>query len=455
MISASGFSRTRKMLQRSISRLVLIAIVSLIVSVGTMGTRVQAEEAGREPHTGIPHTGIEKGKVWLSSRYRYEHVNQAFFADPARASTLRLRPGLESGFFYGFRAGVEGDFIMEVGPDDFNNTFNGKTQYPVVVDVRSAEVNQAYIESHHIPGVVLLGGRYRKNLDNQRFIGSIPWRQNDQTFDGATATVTSIPGMTLFYGYVGNVNRIFSSRAPDGGLNDGDLTSNIHLFNVRSKPLPYELGTVVGYAYLLDIMDVDVKPGGIASDDFYSSASFGGFWKGKRDLFGGLTFNYYFEYARQTDYADQAVNYDAEYVHIAPGLSIFDVTATLGYEKLGSDDGVAAFQTPLATGHKFNGFADLFLVTPDAGLKDFYIDITYKVKDAPPALSFFNGFLVKAQYHEFRSDFGNIDYGHEFDLYVKQPICKGLFADFKYANYEAENFGTDREKFSFGLVYNY
>ncbi len=47
-------------------------------------------------------------------------------------------------------------------------------------------------------------------------------------------------------------------------------------------------------------------------------------------------------------------------------------TLGVGYELLGSDDGVAAFQTPLATLHKFNGFADQFLVTPAGGLQDIY-----------------------------------------------------------------------------------
>jgi hypothetical protein len=40
--------------------------------------------------------------------------------------------------------------------------------------------------------VALLGGRYLENIDNQRYVGSVAWRQNDQTFDGAKATVTAL-----------------------------------------------------------------------------------------------------------------------------------------------------------------------------------------------------------------------------------------------------------------------
>jgi hypothetical protein len=325
-----------------------------------------------------------------------------------------------------------------LGPDDFNNTINGKTEYPIVADVQSAEVDQAYIESHHIPGVVLTGGRYRENLDNLRYVGSVAWRQNDQTFDGAKATITAVPGVTVFYGYIGNVNRIFSDRSPVGNLG-----SNVHLFHVKSDPLP--IGTLVGYTYLMDIYDADQL----------SNASYGGFLKGTRPLGHGLTFNYRLEYARQTDYGNQPVDYGVNYVRVAPGLSRSGFTATLIYELLGSDDGVAAFQTPLATGHIFNGFADVFLNTPPTGLQDYYVDVRYKAPKIGGRFGFLSGMLMIGQYHEFRSDVGNINYGSEFDFYALLPIHEGWYTQFKYANYQAVNFKSDVEKFIFGLGYKY
>ena len=388
----------------------------------------------------IPNTGIREGKVWLDARYRYEFVDQANKPKDAHASTLRTRIGIESGFFHGFRLGVEGEFVVELGSDDFNNTINGKTDRPVVADVQSAEIDQAYIESHHIPGVVLTGGRYRENLDNLRYVGSVAWRQNDQTFDGAKATITTVPGVTVFYGYIGNVNRIVSDRSPVGNIN-----SNVHLVNVKSKPLP--IGTLTGYTYLMNFFDVDKFP--------FSNASYGLFLKGKQPLGHGLTLNYRLEYARQTDYGNHPIDYRVNYVRVAPGLSHGRLTTTLIYELLGSDDGVAAFQTPLATGHIFNGFADVFLVTPPTGLQDFYVDLTYKVPKTDGRFGFLSGLLLIGQYHEFRSDVGNINYGSEFDFYALLPIHEGWYAQFKYANYQAVNFATDTEKVIFGLGYKY
>jgi hypothetical protein len=384
------------------------------------------------------HAAVKDGKFWLSSRYRYEYVDQEGLPKDARASTISTEVGFETGIVHGFRFGIEGEAVVEVGPDDFNNTINGNGQYPVVVDVQSAEVNQAYVESHHIPGVVIQGGRYLKNLDNMRYVGSVAWRQNDQTFDGANATITAVPGVTGFYGYIGNVNRIFSDRSPAG-----NLESDVHLFHAESDPLPF--GTLTGYAYLMDIADA---PG-------LSNASFGGFLTGKQALGGGLTFNYRFEYARQTDYGNQPTAYDVDYVHLAPGLTWMGLTTTLGYELLGSEAGAIAFQTPLATGHVFNGFADVFLNTPAAGLQDSYVDVRYKLANMPSDLAFLNGLLLIGQYHEFESDVGDVDYGSEIDFYSKLPLREGFYAEFKYANYQAKSFATDREKFIFGLGYAY
>jgi len=257
-----------------------------------------------------------------------------------------------------------------------------------------------------------------------------------------------MPGVSVFYGYIGNVNRIVSDRSPVGNIH-----SNVHLVNVKSKPLP--IGTLTGYTYLMDFFDVEQFPCIPTPATLCSNASYGGFLKGKQPLGHGLTFNYRFEYARQTDYGNQTLDYAVNYVRVAPGLTRGRLTTTLIYELLGSDDGVAAFQSPLATGHIFNGFADVFLVTPPTGLQDYYVDVRYKVPKTEGRLSFLSGLLMIGQYHEFRSAVGSINYGSEFDFYAFLPIHEGWYAQFKYANYQADNFFTDTEKVIFGLGYKY
>ena len=424
----------------------LATMAAVLLGAGVGGSSAMAQNTVYDPQQGsddgrykVPHTGILNGKFWTDTRYRYEFVDQGNLSKDARASTLKNKTGVESGFFHGFRAGVEGEFVVEIGPDDFNNTINGRTQYPIVADVQSAEVDQAYLESYNIPGVALLGGRYLENLDNERYVGSVAWRQNDQTFDGAKATITAVAGVTGLYAYIGNINRIFSDESPVGNLG-----SNVHLFHLESKELPF--GTLTGYTYLMNIYDADRL----------SNASYGGFLKGKQPLGDRLTYSYRLEYARQTSYGNEPIDYAVDYARIEQGLSWSGLTTTLIYELLGSDNGIAAFQTPLATGHIFNGFADVFLVTPPTGLQDFYVDARYKAspKSGGP-LSYFDGLLLIAQYHEFRSAVQDLHYGSEFDFYAYAPLRNGLYAQFKYANYQADTYFTNIEKVIFGLGYQY
>src|SRR5690606_12592617 len=88
-----------------------------------------------------------------------------------------------------------------------------------------------------------------------------------------------------------------------------------------------------------------------------------------------LSVLYSAEYALQ-----KADNFDASYLALEGGVLVQGVTLALGYESLGSDDGAYGFQTPLATKHAFNGWADKFLIsTPVDGLTDTYVKVATAV----------------------------------------------------------------------------
>jgi hypothetical protein len=119
------------------------------------------------------------------------------------------------------------------------------------------------------------------------------------------------------------------------------------------------------------------------------------------------------EYARQSDTADNTNSYDADYIHadvawaMSNGLSL-----GLGIESLGSDNGVS-FRTPLATLHKFQGWADKFLVTPADGIDDIYVTVKFTA-----AKWNFTGV-----YHDFSAESGGgSDYGTEFDVAAARKI---------------------------------
>jgi len=150
-------------------------------------------------------------------------------------------------------------------------------------------------------------------------------------------------------------------------------------------------------------------------------------------------------YARQESYGTNPVKYSADYVAAEAGLAYKALTVTAGYELL-SGDGKAgkAFQTPMATLHKFNGWADLFLTTPQTatygGLQDWYGGIAYKF-DKVKALPGLNAAVI---YHRFDSDYGNVRYGDEWDASLGFKVKRAnLLA--KYASYNAKGFGADKK----------
>ena len=57
------------------------------------------------------------------------------------------------------------------------------TSYPVVADPENYDLNRLQLTNSSLPGTVITLGRQRILLDDQRFVGNVGWRQNEQTFD--------------------------------------------------------------------------------------------------------------------------------------------------------------------------------------------------------------------------------------------------------------------------------
>jgi hypothetical protein len=234
-------------------------------------------------------------------------------------------------------------------------------------------------------------------------VGSVGWRQNEQTYDAALATVSpGVESLTASYGYIWDVRRIFG----DQGLADRrDFDSQSHVIRFAYDGIKGM--EIAAFAYLLDF---DNSPGN-------SSDSYGFRVTGRRALGGPLSLSYAGSYALQTDAASNPVDYTAHYVATEGGLTHSEVgTVAVGYELLSSDDGKARFVTPLATAHKFNGWADAFLDNGGPnGLQDFYVSVG-------PKLPW--GLKGKLIYHHFWSDEGRDSLADEVDFVVSKAMNK-------------------------------
>jgi hypothetical protein len=372
---------------------------------------------------------LTTGKVTFNWRSRMELANEDG-RSKAQAYTTRLRIGYGTASYYGFSAYADMEHIAAAS----ENTFWGKA-YPdngetVIADPEDTQLNQAYLKFQSDDwGFAVAGGRQRIILDDSRFVGNVGWRQNEQTFDSATLKGSfGVENLELFYGYLWEVKRIFGDQGPIEGTRDFD--SDSHLINASYK---LGCGKLTAFAYILDFNN-GVTP------HKSSNNTFGTRFAGNRDFSDNWGMGYQLSYAFQEDGDNNPANYKAHYV-------LADINA--GYKPLGklgftfelqdSDGGDGSFNTPLATLHKFNGFADVFLTsnTPD-GLRDYSVYVA-------PNLPW--GLKGKFIYHHFDSDYKSKSLGNEYDLVLSRTFLKHFTVLSKAAFFDGKNGMKDINRF--------
>lgn len=374
----------------------------------------------------------DHGTFIFNNRLRSETVDQDGFGSNADALTLRTQLGWQSAQAGSFRFLIEGEatyaFIA-----DYNSTVNGKTTYPTVADPQSSELNRLQVTWTGLPKTQVVAGRQTLVLDNARFVGDSGFRQTEQTFDGVRFTTTAIAPVTLTYAYIGRVNRVFGNKSVQGHW-DG----NVNVLNVAAKT---PIGAFSAYDYMLDFDNAKTQ----------SSATIGARLTGEHPTGGAVAVTYGAEWARQTDYGSNPANFSVDYNSLSVGLKTAALAVSLNREQLGSD-GSFAFQTPLATLHPFQGWADVFLTTPAAGLTDTFVSAS--------CTQTFTGFIksMKATlaYHDFRSVRGQLRFGSEWDAGVMIPLNKKWAATAQIASFSGETPSMkDRTKLWLALDYSY
>ncbi|MDZ4866216.1 MAG: hypothetical protein SGI91_02735 [Alphaproteobacteria bacterium] len=368
---------------------------------------------------------FEGGKFIFDGRYRYEHVDQAGFNRDADAHTLRVRAGFQTGKLWDLQGLVEVEGVAQFN-DGFNDTVNGNLTYPIVADPQDFQINRLQIEYSGLPQTVVTVGRQRFNFDNQRFVGGVAFRQNEQTFDAVRLTNASIDNLTVTYAFVNQVNRVFGEESQQGAFEGGT-----HLLNAGCDLAGW--GKLSGYAYLIDLHELPAQ----------STKTFGLRFSGKHDIMDGVAALYALEYATQNDYGRNAGDFELNYSLIEAGLGAHGFKALAGIQTL-NGDGVRGFSTPLATLHRFQGYADVFLNTPANGIADKYATLAYETK--LEAFGPVTGAMAAVTYHEYDADRGNASFGSETDVEFVARFGDHWSAGIKYATYDGDGGFADRDK---------
>lgn len=390
------------------------------------------EELAPEPAPPPPppptvSEAVAGGKLLLEMRTRYETVDQANLAREANAFTLRTRLGWETADWHGLKALMEFEDVRQLGSEDYNTTTNGKTTFPVIADPDVTELNRLQIVYAPSAAFTATVGRQRVLLDDQRFVGNVGWRQDEQTFDAIRLDAT-FGKLKTTYAYVGQVNRVFAE--------DLDWDSDSHIFQATyavSEPLKLQ-----GFVYALDF-----EQSAANSTITTGAKATGAVWAGLVKVAYGAT------YASQGDYGRNTASFTLDYWQADLSASFDIYTAKVAYESL-EGDGVRGFGTPLATLHAWQGWADVFLTTPANGITDFNVTANAKPR---LKLKYLANLDLTARYHDFEAERTGADLGSEWDAQVTAAINPKLSALVKYADYDGVAGFPSRTKLWVGLEY--
>ena len=366
---------------------------------------------------------VKNGKAMTNFRLRYENVDQENRARTGEATTLRSLIGWQTAAFHDFSLGAQligvSKFQDDYDERDRGLPQSGRADYPIIADPDLTAVNQLYLDWTGLPHTRIRAGRQQVNLDNVRFIGDIGFRQVMQVFDGVALLNNSLPNTELYFAHFDRVRQV-STRHREGDL---DI--------VHAKYRLSAEATLTAYGYFSNFENPTVAPINVLGPDTdQSSKSLGLRLEGSHGLGTVWKLPYTVEYARQTDYADGNSRIDAYYARLGGGAMFNSWYARFDYELLSSNNGGYAFQTPFGTNHLFQGWADLFLITPAQGIRDRYLSFGGKPLTALQLIG---------EYHVFDSDEGSIAYGKELDLGVAYAVNARLQAKLEYANFKEDD----------------
>jgi hypothetical protein len=401
---------------------------------GSMGTRctwwwVSAVVVAGTANAGTGSIGdaLQATKPLADLRLRYESVDQDPLAEDADAITLRARLGFETGKFWSTALLAEGEFVWpwksDYRPDGAVPT---KTAFPVVADPESYEVNRLQLTNTSLPQTTIALGRQRLLIDDQRFIGNVGWRQNEQTFDALRVTNKSITNFAVDFAYANQVNRIYGPESPQGRYTGDIVLANLaYQFSIGKLSAfryTYDFDPLTHFRGLTTAQAASLNP--IRS----SSETYGARFAGEH-LFDAIKLAYAASYARETDYGSNPLDFSLDY-------SLLELTATYrqfsfgaGYEVLDAN-GTIGFSTPLATLHKFQGWVDKFLTTPPNGIEDLYFTVGASWKGVA-GLDLLAATVV---YHDYSAEHVSADYGSELDAQL-QAKWHRYTGTLKYGNY--------------------
>jgi len=357
-----------------------------------------------------------KTSINLNLRYRTEVVSQDNFEEDALASLLKTRVNVDHQINRNLSAQFEFDNVSSIGAQHYDSTQNRMIDYPRIADPEGTDLNQSWLD-YTSDDLAIRVGRQRILLADKRIVGAKPWRNNEQTYDGARIQWSPTHALKIDGSYITQVNRVYG---PTDGENPARWNGDNLFFETHYQFTKNFI--TKGFIYNLDI---EPQSEFASSKTVNNSSTTVGF--SVEGAFAPV--NYHAAMALQKSSGSSELDYQANYYSVELGIPLFYSKLRLGLETLGSDNSIG-FATPLANGHGYQGWADQFLSTPPEGIRDVWIGID----------STMNKIDLKGILHDFNtvtSSSSSRGLGRELDFLATWHVDKNIAVTAKAAIFES------------------
>lgn len=374
---------------------------------------------------------IGSGEFVFNGKLRFWHANDDA-ASASQAYTFGTNFGYLTKSYKGFQIYIEGESVVALTPDQYFDGINGRTDLTNVTDPETLELNQihiAYKGSFNSTELAFKVGRQAAIVEDERFIGRVSARQDDQTFDALYGRIQNDQkGLAFEYAYMYQINRLLAEEI--------DWRSDSHVFMLR-----YYKNQKIRFGLFTHFLDFQEDAPAVSNQTFGITVDRGSLPKDK------IALNYKTAFAYQSDFGDNPTDYTAFLVNVEAGVSLPSLGIfNIGYELASSDNGVASYQFPLSTGQRLHRISDVFIDPPADGLHNPYLTAeTNKL---------FWGIGGWLGYHAYFSEEEGDFLGQEIDVVLYRQLIPDLLrAEITYGSFfgEAPRF-TDLHIFAFDLV---
>lgn len=247
-------------------------------------------------------------------------------------------------------------------------------------------------------------------------------------FDGIAIENKTIPNVEIYVAHFEGLRRISSEYLRDG---------NVDIAHATWKYSPVASLTAYGYFLAMPLNGFTYPTTGVTFTN-NSSRTLGLRMEGNHKINDDWKILYTAEYAKQDDYRDGDNRIDAHYWRLGSGVGSANWSVRLDREILSSNNRLYGFQTPLATGHLFQGLADSFLTTPKDGIIDTFLTLNGEMLDLQ----------LSAEYHWLHSDKdfsvagsapNNNTFGKELDLVAGYNFNKRWMGKLEYFHFQEDD----------------